>query len=88
MKLKPFFTMFGAKWRAAPRYPKPQYSTIVEPFAGAAGYSVRYADRNIRLYELNPAFYGVWHYLIHVRPSEVMRIPVDLFHVDELVGWP
>lgn len=88
MRLKPFFTMFGAKWRSAPRYPAPLHRTIIEPFAGAAGYSVRHADRNIILYEINPEFFGVWSYLIQVRPTEVMRIPVDIAHVDELIGWP
>lgn len=44
-KLKPFFTYFGGKYRIAPRYPKPQYNTIIEPFAGSAGYSLRYPER-------------------------------------------
>lgn len=42
MNLKPFFTFYGGKWRAAPHYAPPEFATIVEPFAGAAGYSVRH----------------------------------------------
>jgi hypothetical protein len=34
--LKPFIRLYGGKYRAAPRYPKPLHDT---PFAGAAGYS-------------------------------------------------
>lgn len=39
--LKPFWRYYGGKYRAAPRYPVPLHRTIVEPFAGAAGYSLR-----------------------------------------------
>mgnify|MGYP000892399390 CR=1 FL=1 len=41
VSLKPFFTYFGGKFRAASRYPKPEGDLVVEPFTGAAGYSVR-----------------------------------------------
>ena len=36
-KLKPFFTYYGGKYRAAPKYPEPVHGSIVEPFAGSAG---------------------------------------------------
>ena len=49
--IRPFWKFYGGKWRAAPRYPRPLYSTIVEPFAGAAGYSTRYYQRDIILVE-------------------------------------
>ena len=42
-RLRPFFCYYGGKWRAAPKYPPPEHDTIVEPFAGAAGYATRYA---------------------------------------------
>ena len=39
--LKPFWRYYGGKYRAAPAYPPPRLGTIVEPFAGSAGYSLR-----------------------------------------------
>jgi hypothetical protein len=39
MSLQPFFSYFGSKWRLAPRYPRPLHETIIEPFAGSAGYA-------------------------------------------------
>lgn len=60
----PFFTFYGGKWRAAPRYPSPIYNTIVEPFAGAAGYAVRYYERDIILIEKDPEIAALWRYLI------------------------
>jgi site-specific DNA-adenine methylase len=34
--LRPFFTFYGGKWRAAPFYDAPTHGHIVEPFAGSA----------------------------------------------------
>lgn len=84
--LKPFWRYFGGKWRAAPRYPAPAHRSIVEPFAGAAGYSLRYADRHVVLVERDPTIAELWRYLIGVRPSEVRRIP-EVQHVEDLPRW-
>jgi hypothetical protein len=84
--LKPFWRYYGGKWRAAPRYPTPRYGTIVEPFAGAAGYALRHHTRNVVLIDKYPVVAGIWRYLISVKPEEVMSIPtVD--HVDNLPSW-
>jgi site-specific DNA-adenine methylase len=82
--LKPFFCYYGGKWRAAPRYPKPQYDTIIEPFAGAAGYSVRHHERNVILYEIDPKIFGIWDYLLNVSETEIRSLPVNIQHVDDL----
>jgi hypothetical protein len=53
--VRPFFGYYGGKWRdSVKHYPKPQFETIIEPFAGSAGYSLRYASHNVRLYEIDP----------------------------------
>jgi len=84
--LRPFWRYYGGKWRAAPRYPKPRFSTIIEPFAGAAGYSLRYYDHNVILVEKYPVIAEMWRYLIGVSPEEIKRIPA-VEHVDELPSW-
>lgn len=84
--LKPFWRYYGGKWRAAPRYPAPQHSTIIEPFAGAAGYAMRYPDRRIVLIEKYPVVAGIWRYLTRVTASEVLRIPL-VEDVDDLPPW-
>lgn len=85
--LRPFFGYYGGKWRdALKHYPVPRYGTIVEPFAGSAGYALRYADRRVILCELDPIVAAVWQYLIRVKPKEILAIP-DLApdeSVDEL----
>lgn len=99
MTLKPFFTYFGGKWRAAPHYPEPQHPTIIEPFAGAAGYSLRYPDRNVILNDLDPKVAGTWDYIIHAPESEIRALPlydgtwetVQDLHIPQearwLIGW-
>lgn len=74
--LRPFLSFYGAKWRDSPKnYPAPLYSTIVEPFAGSAGYSVRYAHLDVVLCEIDPVIAAVWEYLINVSPAEILAIP-------------
>lgn len=84
MTLRPFFTYYGGKWRTALSYYKPTQSTIVEPFAGAAGYSLRHFHKQVILVEAFDKVAALWAYLIRVRQREIMSIPLDVSHVDEL----
>lgn len=77
--LKPFFTYYGGKYRAASRYPKPQPgSVIVEPFAGAAGYSVRnyHPATRVVLNDLDERVAATWKYLTGATSEEIMRLPL------------
>src|SRR5262245_39743395 len=61
--IRPFFGYYGGKWRDAVRnYPPPYHGTIVEPFAGSAGYALRYWDKKVVLYERDPVVAAVWRY--------------------------
>jgi hypothetical protein len=86
--MRPFFSFFGSKFRVAPHYPKPVYPTIIEPFAGAAGYSLRYPSHQIHLYDADPTICGLWAYLINVTPEEIRRLPLVFSHIDELNACP
>jgi hypothetical protein len=93
--LRPFFSFYGGKWRDTPKYyPAPEYDTIVEPFAGSAGYSVRNSDKRIVLGEEDPVIFGVWNYLIHVSAADIRAIPdlekdqsVDDLPVSQEARW-
>ena len=97
-KLRPFFSFYGGKWRSAPKYPKPAHTTIIEPFAGSAGYSLRYPDNDVVLIERDPVVVQTWEYLLCVRETEILQLPdvgldqsVDDLHIYEeaktLIGW-
>jgi hypothetical protein len=76
--LRPFFTYYGGKWRIAPRYPAPRFPVIVEPFAGSAGYALRYSDRTVRLVDKDPTIAGLWQYLIRVSSAEILALPIEV----------
>ncbi len=84
--LRPFWRYYGGKWRAAPRYPAPRFDAIIEPFAGAAGYSLRYPDRRVILVEKYPTICEMWRYLIGASASEILRIP-EVDDVQDLPSW-
>lgn len=74
--LRPFFPYYGGKFRSAPRYPAPAHDWIVEPFAGSAGYAMRYPDRQVVLVEASEPIAAIWQYLVLVRPREILRLPL------------
>lgn len=76
MTLLRFFSYFGSKNEHSRRYPPPRYETIVEPFAGAAGYSTRHHERRVILVERDPVIAGIWRYLIRTPASEILRLPL------------
>jgi hypothetical protein len=82
--MQPFFSYYGGKWKLAKRIGAPQYNHVIEPFAGAAGYSTFWEPKKVTLIELNPVIYGVWKYLQGVPAAELMRLPSNISHVDEL----
>lgn len=98
MTLLPFFTYYGGKWRIAPRYPPPEHPMIIEPFAGAAGYSLRYPARAVILNDIEPMVAGTWDYLIRADEGEILALPdlkpgqdTDDLRVPQeakwLIGW-
>lgn len=76
MTLGAFFKIFGSKHRTAASYPPPEHADVIEPFAGAAGYATRHAGRRVTLIEVDPKIAALWSWLIRVRPSEVLSIPL------------
>lgn len=70
-----FFWYFGSKQKLSRYYFSPKHDTIIEPFAGGAGYSLRYPSRKVILYEINPVVASLWDYLIKVKEKELINLP-------------
>lgn len=68
------FAYFGAKHRFARYYPPPRYQRIVEPFAGAAGYSVYWAtpEHKVTLIDSDPLVVSMWKQLQQANVKEVL----------------
>ena len=89
------FPYYGSKIRAAAKYPAPPKDwTIVEPFAGAAGYSCRYPDRDVHLYDADPVVCSVINHLIAASPKDILSLPlldgancVDDFDISQAEKW-
>jgi hypothetical protein len=62
--LRPFFKYYGSKHNVSHLLPAPEHPLLVEPFAGSAGYALRYPDRQVVLVERDPVIAGIWRYLI------------------------
>lgn len=75
----PLFKWFGSKWLSAKRMPPPEHDTIIEPYAGSAGYSLRYAEKNVILCESDVNVNALWRWLIRdASEAAVREIPVGL----------
>ena len=90
--LRPFFSFYGGKWRCAPYYPKPIFGTIIEAFAGSAGYSLRYPSLKVHLYDIDPVICGIWDYCIHAKEEEVLSLPIQFedirnLHIPQEARW-
>ena len=75
MSLNQFFGYFGSKLVLSARYPPPRHETIVEPFAGSAGYATRYHRHRVVLVEKSPTVASVWRYLLRATARELLALP-------------
>jgi site-specific DNA-adenine methylase len=82
--MKPMFSYMGSKWRIAKKYGAPRTNIVIEPFAGAACYSLYWNAPNVILCDINPIIAGIWRYLIDVKESEILSLPIDFATVDDL----
>lgn len=74
--LPPCFPYFGGKHKYSARYPRPLHQTIIEPFAGSAGYSHRYWWHEIMLVEKDTRLVDLWRYLIAATRHDILALPV------------
>lgn len=74
------FSYFGSKARLAPTYQAPAYDLIIEPFAGAAGYSMYWlqqrSDLRCLLIDSDPLVVEMWNMLLAMGPAELWEYPV------------
>jgi site-specific DNA-adenine methylase len=72
----PLLIYYGAKNRLAPKYPEPKHSTIIEPFAGSAGYANLYRDRDVILIDKDERIVAAWRWLINATKRDVLALPL------------
>jgi site-specific DNA-adenine methylase len=78
--MNPFFSYFGSRWRLSKFYQSPIYETVIEPFAGAAGYSTYHEYNHVILYDTYEKVIVTWQYLIDVandpaKKEDFLKLP-------------
>src|SRR5690348_1938164 len=92
--IKSAYSFYGGKGRIAHLYPKPTHNLIIEPFAGAAGYSFNHGEgHQVLLSDIDPVVVEMWQWLKSPEAREyVPRIPERLDAgtriSDRFAGWP
>lgn len=71
------FSYYGTKRKLAPHYPKPRFGKIIEPFCGAAMYSLygNNWENDVVLYDKYDKIYMAWDYLIKASVSDINNLP-------------
>lgn len=74
------FAYYGAKHGLARRYPPPAGATIIEPFAGSAGYACHWATpaHRVVLVEKDPAVVALWREVQALTPEALRAIDAEL----------
>ena len=86
--LRPFFSYYGAKWTGAKHYGAPRREVVIEPFAGSACYSTRWASSRVRLYDVSLDICDLWDFLIHSSESDILDIPDSFEDIGEILSLP
>ena len=72
------FYYYGRKKQLVSNYPAPLQEVIVEPFAGAAAYSLykEHWRRQVHLIERDPRVADIWRWLIEdATPEKILSLP-------------
>lgn len=74
------FYYYGRKKQLAKYYPAPAFDTIIEPFAGAAAYSLFQDNwkKKVILIEKDPKVFDIWDWLINQATIEDIKKLPDL----------
>ena len=71
------FSYYGSKSKIAKLYPEPKYRLIIEPFAGAANYSLLHAPgRDVVLCEKSEDVFLCWKWLQKATEDDILSLPI------------
>jgi site-specific DNA-adenine methylase len=66
------WTYYGSKGKLAQHYPTPKHDSIIEPFAGAAKYSLRYWEKEVTLVDKYDVVIKIWKCLLYKQTSGII----------------
>lgn len=69
------WSYYGSKRSMAKYYPHPRHKKIIEPFAGAAAYSLLHWRGDVLLVDKYPVIVKLWQWLQKQEPEDIDRLP-------------
>jgi hypothetical protein len=69
------WSYYGSKLRLAPKYPKPKHDLLIEPFAGAAQYSLLHFEKQVILVDKYDVVIKLWKWLQNCSPKDILSLP-------------
>jgi hypothetical protein len=69
------WSYYGSKTNLVSLYPDPVYDTIIEPFAGAAKYSLKHFDKRVILIDKYPVIINLWRWLQKCSEKDILSLP-------------
>jgi site-specific DNA-adenine methylase len=69
------WSYYGSKLRLSKKYPHPKYDTLIEPFAGAAQYSLLHFEKDVILVDKYDVVIKVWKWLQKCSPKDILSLP-------------
>ena len=73
------WSYYGSKNKIAKLYPLPKHGLIIEPFSGAAWYSVLHRHKNVLLNDKYEIIHDIWNWLINEATSDLIMEYKDFF---------
>jgi len=79
------WTYYGTKKKIAKHYPSPKYDKIIEPFAGAAQYSLygNHWEKDVLLADKYDVIIDIWNYLINASAKDILSLP-EMYEGDKV----
>ncbi len=81
------WSYYGSKKSIIDYYPPPKYGKIIEPFAGAASYAVKYWDREVLLVDKYEVITKIWKWLQLCSKNDLLQLPRTMDPNDSLDNY-
>ena len=69
------WSYYGTKKLLASRYPRPKFKKVIEPFAGAAAYSLHHWENDVTLCDRYDVVARLWKWLQKCSTKDIMSLP-------------
>jgi site-specific DNA-adenine methylase len=82
------WSYYGSKSKIAKYYPEPKHPIIIEPFSGAAWYSVIHREKAVILNDLNPVISNLWRWIVERADPLDISLNADFFKGQDISTLP